>query len=125
MALQISDDYGRLPLHLAAMFCKCKDILHFIIKQYPSALRMGDTLPLHFACFRNNSVAAESLVAVYPIAATIKNKDGKTPFQCIEDNCTIGVKDKVKLIKKMFRACILVHFPENINNFGTLLVSRL
>eukprot|EP01036_Dinobryon_divergens_P031326 gene31326-40701_t len=46
----------------------------------------GDT-PLHLSAKYSNSVALiEQLIADYPVALTIRNRKGKTPFMCSLEN---------------------------------------
>ena len=83
---------GRMLLHRAAGSHLSKNAIQRVIQLHPKAVMKVDVnnrLPLHWACYYNRRVAAESLAAAFPAALSIKDKDDKTPFELIGDGVTM------------------------------------
>jgi ankyrin repeat protein len=74
--VRISDDFGRLPLHLAVAQCRTKEqadlVLDGILKPFPQAVLVRDAqnrLPLHIAIASQGNVRIISaLLSAFPTA---------------------------------------------------------
>ena len=94
---------GLLPLHTAILNNVPVEVIHVLLKAYPSAAqRKGKfkdehMLPLHFAiCERRSLDMVQALLDVYPkgVEARITNKDGKLPLGL---SLELGAPDDVVL----------------------------
>ena len=114
-------------LHYVAMSRLSRYMIKRMIQLHPKALMKRDNsynqLPLHYACRYNRRVAAESLAAAYPAALSMKNDDGKTPFEMIGDVRYVTVTNDEKLAFKRatLHAIMEAHFKNNqaVLGYGT------
>ena len=123
----LADD-GSLPLHWAAAKCKSEEILKLMIDEYEEAVTVIDNtnkVPLHWACASNNLVAAIILATTWPEALSIRNKDGRIPFEVLGDGFKVKMRaeDKEKFIKLTLHACIVSHCSKNVHDYGIFQVS--
>lgn len=79
--------YGRLPLHIAVMFCMSPTNLYNLIKLYPKALQTQDAhgrVPLHYACKSDSTPIDEknalTLLKADPSTVHIADFNGFLPL---------------------------------------------
>ena len=94
---------GLLPLHTAILNNVPVEVIHVLLKAYPSAAQEKGKfidehmLPLHFAiCERRSLDVVQALLDVYPkgVEERITNKDGKLPLSL---SLELGAPDDVVL----------------------------
>lgn len=90
--LQIPDNDGWLPLHLACWYCQSLDVIQMLLRLYPQAAEVSQKdgyLPLHLACYNRSSIdTAKLLLEAYPRAVEVKNVHGDLPLHiaCMVDH---------------------------------------
>ena len=82
------DRNGNLPLHTACLFNQSLEVIQFLVRQHPHALKEKTCqgfLPLHMACFLNVSPGMiQFLVEQHPHAVIEKELKGVTPLDLIQ-----------------------------------------
>jgi ankyrin repeat protein len=91
--LEVKDNKGNLPLHLACFNKNAtSDLINELIMLYPLALKIPNdegNLPLHMACAgKTKEEVIRKLLEETPNALSIKNNDGGLPLHvACENNC--------------------------------------
>jgi len=87
---------GLYALHWAAAGGPPVDIVHVLLRMYPSAAKKADkegSTPLHFACHYSGSVdVISALLQAYPKAIRVQDRCGRTPlYHAVDKSASIDV----------------------------------
>jgi len=109
-ALQIVDNQGSLPLHYA---CKCQaDIVQYLVESFGDSLNTLDAngnSTLHCACIGGACDVVSYLVQKQNSFVSVRNRDGKIPFQLLTES---NVSQSTDFVEATW--LLLVAHPETV-----------
>ena len=118
---------GTPVLNHAANNCKEKEVLEYLLKMAPNAVKQKDNYgktPLHAACGNKNWVAMKTLAAANPYALLTKSDSQETPLDKYRDNGgKLKIEQERSFIDSSFEGYFRKYCPKGTKNFGKLLVS--
>lgn len=100
-ALRIEDSYfQRLPLHFACFHAPYPELISYLVKSNPGAVRVRDKfgrLPLHYLCFgQAHEYVLRSLIDLYPQATHVKDEYGWLPLHiAVRYECPYGAIEQL------------------------------
>lgn len=123
-AAELTDSYGRLPLHIAYKNYANSNIVDMLIHHYPAAAEVQDNsgnLPFHYACGENASCdTIKKALELYPEAIKVKNNHGYLPLHLAwEQRGKYDFNLVIKMLIEVYSEAAVVPFPD-----GEFLLSK-
>ena len=117
-ALQVADNHGTLPLHIACEFCSV-DVVEFLVEPFDGCLKVSDVkknLPLHYACRGGNCGVVKYLLEKQAAPVSARNVDDKLPI-CLLCECDENNVDTKKTVYTETIWRLLLAHPETLMNW--------
>lgn len=111
--LQKDERAGRLPIHIAVVRDAFPELVQYLCKASPKALRVQDqegNLPLHYAAMHGSAVVLQALLAAYPQGCQTPNSRDRFPIHLVCARCydatPLPTKDLEALIQSYPEALV-------------------
>ena len=116
VALQTSDNRGKLPLHVGCEF-ETLDVVRYLVEPFESCLNVCDSIkdyPLHYACRGGKLDTVRYLLTKQIVPVSEKNANGKLPINLLWESCEQGASNESnEYVETVWQ--LLLAYPEIVN----------